>query len=229
MAGNHTDPPWRTISPRHPDNEAACKEAIAAPSGAHERSVGVSAQHSPKGTSVGFPSSSKLRHLSTFLCPLARRALPRFFATMDTPTPARSRSTTPSAGRSPFFTSTSLVHPFRLQPPAAPRSRGISGGGPDRADAIWASPFTRGLAGAAGRIEFACATDWMSTLGCSPPPLTRTQLPSVSGFQTNPGKGFPLLARCARRRTSAAIYRRFPLFSFSLLPAGEKERNRKRR
>src|ERR1700733_6638900 len=81
-----------------------------------------------------------------------------------------------------------LVVPFRLQPPAA-LPDGMSGIDPLRVDAIQASPVTRRLAKAAGRIEFAYATDEDFTSGCSPPPLTRTQLPSVTGPPDEAGQG----------------------------------------
>src|SRR5207244_9563131 len=68
-------------------------------------------------------------------------------------------------GRSPLFT-TRTFRPFRLQPPVA-LPVGRSGRVPYRADAIWTSPFTRRLARTTGRIEFACATDWTFTCGCS--------------------------------------------------------------
>ncbi len=93
--------------------------------------------------------------------------------------------------RSPFFTSTDLLSHSVSNHHLSSR-QGRLGSALYRTDTIRASPVTRGLAGAAGRIEFACATDWLFTLGCSPPPLARTQLPLVSGFQTNPGKDFHL-------------------------------------
>ena len=68
-----------------------------------------------------------------------------------------------------------------------------------------ASPFPRRLAKTAGRIEFACATDGTFTWGCSPPPLPRTQLPSVTGSQTDPDKDLHLAGSLRSKRTSAAV------------------------
>lgn len=49
---------------------------------------------------------------------------------------------------------------------------------------VWASPLASRLAAASGRIEFTSVTDWSLTSGCSPPRLTATQLPSVTGRRT---------------------------------------------
>ena len=191
MAGHHTDPLLRRTTPQHLAVEAACKEASAAESVACARGADVSALHSPWGTSGGSRSPGQPGHPSTSLRPLAPRALPRFLATMDALTPALRRSTASSRAGLPSSRQRALFS-HSVSNHLLPLRSGISGVGPDRTDAIRASPFTRGLAGAAGRIEFACATDWLFTLGCSPPPLTRTQLPLVSGSQTDPGKDFHL-------------------------------------
>jgi hypothetical protein len=85
--------------------------------------------------------------------------------------------------------------PFRLQPPDMLRRRFVTL--PiSEADLpagvfhkVWASPFPRQLAAVAGRIEFTCVTDWPFTSGCSPPGLTATQLPSVTGRRTHARRG----------------------------------------
>src|SRR5205823_10085150 len=53
----------------------------------------------------------------------------------------------------------------------------------------WASPFTRRLAKATGRIEFTCVTDESFAWGCSPPRLVATQLPSATRSQTSSRRG----------------------------------------
>src|SRR5262249_22039566 len=145
----------------------------------------------------------------------------------------------PSATRSPEPTALNpaglscsrqrICRPFRLQPPAA-LPGGVSGcyhPGLPRLPVVptvrhpvvqvlgvsWASPFTRRLARTAGRIEFACATDWTFTWGCSPPPLTRTQLPWVTGPQTRRGKVFHLAGSLLSKAHGCGGRRRFSFFS----------------
>ena len=138
-----------------------------------------------------------------------------------------------------------IVRPFRLQPPAAlPGTVGLACFPPGlprpfgcrRRDipawdksVLWASPFPRRLARTAGRIEFACATRTF-TWGCSPPPLPRTQLPSVTESQTDPDKDLHLAASCASRRTSAVLGTAFffAYFFLFLCLGGGKAKERKR-
>ena len=151
---------------------------------------------------------------STFLHPLAPRALPRFNATMGALTPARRfflptrramnavwiRAGLPGYGNESSVPSASNhLLPSRnpclgLCPPGLPRGTVVTTIPLPlaRVSASWASPVTRKLARTAGRIEFACAADGTFTWGCSPPPLARTQLPSVTGLQTSPGKDLHL-------------------------------------
>jgi hypothetical protein len=70
-------------------------------------SAGVSCLLSPFGHYRRFVFARCVFHLSTFLRPLAPRALPRFFATMDALTPARPVQHRPSNGQ------VSLVHMTR--------------------------------------------------------------------------------------------------------------------
>jgi len=56
-------------------------------------------------------------------------------------------------------------------------------------------------------------TDQRFTSSCSPPPLTRTQLLSVTTFRPNLARTFTLLIQHTYKRTSAAIHRRFGLIS----------------
>ena len=123
-----------------------------------------------------------------------------------------------------------IVRPFRLQPPAAlpgtvglgcfppglPRPAVFTVGGIPAWDknVTRASPFPRRLARTAGRIEFACATDGTFTWGCSPPPLPRTQLPSVTGSQTDPDKDFHLAGSLRSKAHECGGRRRFGLWPF---------------
>jgi hypothetical protein len=116
-----------------------------------------------------------------------------------------------------------IFPPFRLQPPTA--LAGHAGLGfltstyraagklpvvPEASrrrdhSVIWATPVTRRLAKAAGRIEFAYATDWEFTWGCSPPPFggrSYLWLPDSRRARTGTST---LPVPCARRRTSAAV------------------------
>src|SRR5262249_6172513 len=99
-----------------------------------------------------------------------------------------------------------------LQPPAALPAR-VSGIVLVRADAIRASPFTRGLARATGRIEFAGAADGAFTWGCSPPPLVRTQLPSVTRPPDGLGEDFHLAGSLRSKAQECGAFRRFGIFA----------------
>src|SRR4051812_38118869 len=77
----------------------------------------------------------------------------------------------------------------------------------------WASPFTRRLAKATGRIEFTCVTDESFAWGCSPPRLVATQLPSATRSQTSSRRG--LAPRLFSTFTGARVRRESPLWYFS--------------
>ena len=131
---------------------------------------------------------------STFLRPLAPRALPRFLATTDALTAARAAlrilrdhelRLTPS--RVPCLTPSTFL-PFCPQPPQPPGSGFLTlpfNRTGFRAFArFWTSPFLRRLVGSCGRIRFAGAADRQFVSRCSPRRLTTTQLRSASGRRT---------------------------------------------
>ena len=151
---------------------------------------GLSGGVSPEGTAPGFVRG--LGHgVSTSLHPFAPPALPGFGATTGRsdsyPAALRIliRDNEPrwDPGRSLCFMC-SAVRPSRLQPPNLPRDRfdtlplSVAG---FRVIPVRASPFPSRLAARSGRIEFTFVTGWSFTSGCFPPPLARTQLPSVTG------------------------------------------------
>jgi hypothetical protein len=124
--------PRRAAVPQTFVAENASRCAVCVPGGVPVFRGGVSALLSPKGTRGGVRSQSRCGLTSTFLRPLAPRALPRFLATMDALTPARPalrmgalehRSTAEQVSRI-------HLHPtfraFRLQPPGASGHRFIT-------------------------------------------------------------------------------------------------------
>jgi len=138
---------------------------------------------------------------STFLRPLAPRALPRFNATMDalTPAPAALRTlpghehrlipeqvsllytiglpaVLPSTTSGPRL-SLSHVTLHRNRPPVIPR--------------FWTSLFLRQLVSPCGRIRFPLAADRQFVSRCSPHRLSTTQLRSASGRRTFARDGLP--------------------------------------
>src|SRR6201984_1175585 len=153
-------------------------------------------------------------HASTFLPPLAPRALPRFCATTEALSPSgrgSSGSTCSHERRSlpDRDPCASKLPPFHLPPPHAfrfPRSlsrRGsvslccrspFPGSFP-----FWASPFPSRLANASGRIEFIVflIMDWLFASGCFPPRLSTTQLPSATDSQCSVRRGLPPRCWCA--------------------------------
>ena len=82
--------------------------------------------------------------------------------------------------------------PFRLQPPPRPFHRfntlPLSAEG-IRFAPVWVSPIASRLTVRVGRIEFTCVADWTFTSGCSPPRLTATQFPLVTGRRTSTWRG----------------------------------------
>ncbi len=56
-------------------------------------------------------------------------------------------------------------------------------------------------------------TDQQFISSCSPPPLARTQLLSISTFRPNLARTFTLLIQHTYKRTSAAIHRRFRVWT----------------
>ena len=156
-----------------------------------------------------------LTYLSTFLHPLAPRALPRFLATTGALTPARpalrplsgAMNTRPIPGRSPWFTPRDLpcipspntwrALPSLLRcPPSVTGSLGLRPG----LD-FTLNPQARRYA-RPNRVRY--PTDCMFASGCSPPRLAATQLPSATRERASPGKGTftPQIAPAPRRTDS---------------------------
>jgi hypothetical protein len=119
--------------------------------------------------------------LSTFLPPLAPRALPRFIATMEALTSARLRS----RGFLPGQISTrphDTFPAFSPQPSTTTRFSPVDEGcGRKRLPLMrQASPVASRLAIVANRIGFTLVWDRRSASGCSPPRLATTQLPPAA-------------------------------------------------
>jgi hypothetical protein len=192
--------PRRAAVPQPLVPESASRRAGYGPGGAPVYHRGVSALLSPIGTRGGVRSQARVELTSTFLRPLAPRALPRFVATMDALTPARPalrmgahehRSNTeqvswlnvPGLRVVPSPTtwcawssllSFSRVHRDQL-PPLPPQGR---------QHGIGASPFPSRLAATTRPNRVRYPTDRRFTSGCSPPHLAVTQLPSVTSPRT---------------------------------------------
>jgi len=164
--------------------------------------------------------------ISTFLLPLAPRALPRFSATTKALSPSRHGSSglrqTMNAAPSPVVIPDSCrsnFQPFHLHPPYAPLSlRSLSRRRSGREVAAVPSRvgfrlglrhFLRMLANASGRIEFIIflIMDWLFASGCPPPRLSATQLPSATDSQCSVRRGLSPRCWCAlsgARRTPTA-------------------------
>jgi hypothetical protein len=137
--------------------------------------------------------------VSTFLPPLAPRALPRFLATTEALSPPghsssdllQAMNAVPFPVRDPCFISLQLQTILSPTTPCIPillltglssdRSRKFRAPFPGRFPFL-ASPHSRRLANASGRIEFIIflIMDWSFASGCSPPRLSATQLPSAT-------------------------------------------------
>ena len=137
--------------------------------------------------------------VSTFLPPLAPRALPRFLATTEALSPSGHGSSGPPSGHErrsfPLVIPDSYrsnFRPFYLHPPHAflsfcslcspeDRSRIFRSPFSERIPFL-ASPLRSRLANASGRIEFSIVLfmDCSFAFGCSPPRLSTTQLPSAT-------------------------------------------------
>ena len=136
--------------------------------------------------------------VSTFLPPLAPRALPRFSATTEALSPSgrgssgllQTMNAAPSPDRGPRFMSLQL--PTILSPPTlctpvpaltvSPQVRPRSCRIPSRVGfRLGLRHFLRMLANASGRIEFIIflIMDWLFASDCPPPRLSATQLPSA--------------------------------------------------
>ena len=143
--------------------------------------MGLSGLCSPHGHSRQFGFRSTVSHASTFLSPFAPRPLRRFSARMRTVTP-RGVSLHPLP-RSPRFTSPIPLRPFCLQPPHAPHRRfctlPLSSMGFPRTGLGFATVPQARRDMRPNRVR--PPADWSLTSGCSPPRLTATQFPSVSG------------------------------------------------
>jgi hypothetical protein len=141
-----------------------------------------------------------LPYLSTFLHPLAPRALPRFLATTGALTPARAALRTLLRGNEhrPCPEQVSLVHTARpslhsvtkhLTRPAIasplPAQRGrLLGLCPSLDFAL--NPEARRYA-RPNRVRY--PTDCMFVSGCSPPRVAATQLPLTTRKRASPGEG----------------------------------------
>ena len=147
-----------------------------------------------------------LPYLSTFLHPLAPRALPRFLATTGALTPVRAALRTLIRGNEhrPCPEQVSLVHTARpslhsvtkhLTRPAIasplPTQRGRLPGLYPGLD-FTLNPQARRYA-RPNRVRY--PTDCMFASGCSPPHLAATQLPSATGIGHLPEEDFHLLNR----------------------------------
>jgi len=145
--------------------ESASRRAGYGPGGAPVYHRGVSALLSPMGTRGGVRSQARAELTSTFLRPLAPRALPRFVATMDALTPARPalrmgahehRSNTEQVSRIHLPDLPSVPPPTTwCVRPSLYHATPQRGRLPRTCcPSVWASPFTSRLATAPGRIEF---------------------------------------------------------------------------
>ena len=183
----------------------------------------------PCGTYGGVTFGAGPRGTSAFLHPLAQPALPGVHATMGALTPAGRWPQGARVGpRQVSLLTLRTFRPFRLQPPLAPPiavfgflALGLyrvsrPGSAPDRhpsrevVGVTWASPFTRRLAKATGRIEFTDVTDESFASGCSPPRLAATQLPPATRSQTSSRRG--LAPRLFSTFTGARVRRASPLW-----------------
>jgi len=149
-------------------------------------------------------------HTSTFLRSFARRALPRFHATMTalTPEPAALRLRTssmntggPGSGLpvsrtrpSDRSVSNHLTAPRRRFDTLPISATGFPGGG-------WASPLASRLAETARPNRLRHPTDRSFVSCCSPPHLTATQLQSTTGRRTHAWEG--LTPSCSRTLAGA--------------------------
>ena len=175
-----------------------------------------------------FPSSG--HYASIFLHPFAPPALPGFLATMGALTPERSALRTrvsmrvacpggvtahehrPLPFRSPCFMYRTFP-PFRLQPPVAvsgswsgfssePTARSADRIPREtRASVGLHLPLEVGHGNRPNRVRH--PADQRFTFSCSPPPLMRTQLLSVSTFRPNLAGTCTPLIRYIHKRTTA--------------------------
>jgi len=156
-----------------------------------------------------------LPYLSTFLHPLAPRALPRFLATTGALTPAQAALRTLIRGNEhpPFPRQVSLVHiarsslhsvtkhltrPAIASPLPAQRDR-LPGSRPVQDFTL--NPQARRYV-RPNRVRY--PTDCRFVSGCSPPRLAATQLPSAARERASPRKGTftPQIAPAPRRTDS---------------------------
>ena len=150
----------------------------------------------------------RVHRVSTFLRPLAPRALPRFNATMGALTPGRLSA----AGQ------VSLIHVRGLPDHsvsnhlARPRRRfdtlPFQRDGSPAFRQVQASPFTRGLAGHARPNRVRHPTDWSFTSCCFPPCLAAAQLQSVTGRRAHTWSGLAPL--CPRTLSGARVWGKAP-------------------
>jgi hypothetical protein len=183
---------------------------------------GFSCLFSPCGHCRRFNFAPCKLHASTFLRPLAPRALPRFLATMNALTPARPGvALLTQIHPRPFYGQVSLVHITRPSMHSVTKHLTrpiIAFLLPAQRDRLPESCASVGLAVLHGAVasltslrpgpDFALnpqahrcvrpnrvrksATDCMFASGCSPPHLAVTQLPSASGGEHPPWEDFHL-------------------------------------
>ena len=157
-----------------------------------------------------------LPYLSTFLHPLAPRALPRFFATTGALTPAQAALRTLIRGNEhpPYPRQVSLIHMAR------PSMHSVTKHLTRPAIASPLPTQRNRLPGLCPGLDFAlspearrCArpnrvrhnpTDCMFASGCSPPRLMTTQLPLATRERASPGEGTftPQIVPALRRTDS---------------------------